>query len=238
MAREEEKLKLYGLSDSFNYAVEGLVHALKTQRNMKIHFFIAFFVLLASLFIDISKIELIIVFFSITLVITMELLNTAVEIIIDMISSEYRLRARIAKNISAGAVLMSAINALVVAYLVFLDGIRSFSFLIINQITDEPTHLIFIIISLLIIIIITLKTKGGSGTPLEGGMPSGHSALAFSLATMTVILTKDIIVSTLVILLAFLVAQSRLQTRTHSFIEVLAGAIIGVFFTLLILLII
>lgn len=229
-------MKIYGLSDSFNNALEGIVHALKTQRNMKIHFFTAILVLVVALFINISRLELMMVVFAITLVIAMELLNTAVEVIIDMISSEYRIRARIVKNIAAGAVLMAAINALIVAYLVFLDQIKIFSLLIVRQITEEPIHLIFFNIFLLVIIVIVLKTKGGRGTPLEGGMPSGHSALAFSLSTMIVILTKDFIVSTLVIILATLVAHSRLQSKTHNLIEVVVGAIIGIFFGLLILL--
>ena len=228
-------MKIYDLSDSFNNALEGIVHTLKTQRNMKIHFVTAIFVLFAALFFNISRLELILVVFAIILVIAMELLNTAVEIIIDMISSEYRIRAKIVKNIAAGAVLMAAVNALLVAYLVFLDQIKTFSLLLLGQITEDPIHLIFINIILLVIIVICLKTKGGKGTPLEGGMPSGHSALAFSLATMVVIFTKDFLVSTLVIILAVLVAHSRIQSRTHNLIEVVAGALIGILFGLIIL---
>ncbi len=231
-------MKFDGLSDSFNYAVEGFVHTLRTQRNMKIHFSIAFFVLLASLFLDISKVELLMIFFSITLVIAMELINTAVEVIIDMITPEYRLRAKIAKNISAAAVLMAAINALIIAYLIFFENIRYFSLSIISQIKKDPTHLIFIVIVLLFIVIITLKAVGGRGTPLEGGMLSGHSALAFSIATLIVFFTKDILIITLVIMLVFLVVQSRLQSKTHNILEIIAGALIGILFTLFIIYII
>jgi len=231
-------LKFYGLSDSFNYAVEGFVHTLRTQLNMKIHFFIVFFVLLASLFLDVSKVELLMIFFSITLVIAMELMNTAVEVIIDMITPEYRLRAKIAKNISAAAVLMAAINALIIAYLIFFEDIRYFSLSIIRQIKTDPTHLIFINIGLLLVVIITIKAIEGRGTPLEGGMPSGHSALAFSIATLIVFFTQDILIITLVIMLAFLVAQSRLQSKTHNLLEIIAGALIGILFTLFIIYII
>lgn len=225
-------MKFEGLSDSFNYAVEGLVHTLRTQRNMKIHFIIAFLVLLSSLFVDISKMDLIMIFFSITLVIAMELINTAVEVVIDMITVEYRFRAKIAKNISAGAVLMASINALIVAYFIFVDKIQTFSFSLITKLGHAPIYLIFVNLGLLIIIIIAIKAKKGHGTPLEGGMPSGHSAVAFSIATMMVFLTKNIVETTLVIILAILVAQSRLQSKTHSLLEVLAGALIGILFTL------
>ena len=228
-------MKIDGLSDSFNYAIEGFVHTLRTQRNMKIHFIIAFLVLLASLFLDISRIELIMIFFSITLVIAMELINTAVEVIIDMITVEYRFRAKIAKNISAAAVFMASINALIVAYLIFIDDIRVFSLDIIGKIRQDPTHLIFINIGLLIIIIIALKAVKGRGSPLEGGMPSGHSALAFSITTLTIFLTKNMFIAIMVILLAFLVAQSRLQSKTHNMLEVIAGALFGVLFALIII---
>jgi diacylglycerol kinase (ATP) len=107
--------------ESFKNAFAGLKHTLKTQRNMRIHFIIAILALLLSVFLKISRTELLMVFFSIFLVISMELFNTAVEIIIDMISSEYNIRAKIVKNVSAAAVLVAAFNAVIVAYLVFLD---------------------------------------------------------------------------------------------------------------------
>ncbi|MFW6287922.1 MAG: diacylglycerol kinase [bacterium] len=223
------------LLDSFNYAIEGLVHTLKTQKNMRIHFAIAFLVLLASLFIEISKTELIIIFFSITLVIALELINTAIEVMIDMIASEYRYRAKITKNIAAAAVFMASINALVVAYLIFIDDIRAFSMDLLSHIKQEPVHFIFINLALLFIIIIALKTKKGRGTPLEGGMPSGHSAIAFSLFTLVVYFSDDIIIISLVFLLTFLVAQSRIQSKTHNFLEILAGAFIGIIFTMIII---
>lgn len=114
-------MNIVQLMVSFKNAFAGLKHTLKTQRNMRIHFIIAILALLLSVFLKISRTELLMVFFSIFLVISMELFNTAVEIIIDMISSEYNIRAKIVKNVSAAAVLVAAFNAVIVAYLVFLD---------------------------------------------------------------------------------------------------------------------
>ena len=114
-------MNIVQLMESFKNAFAGLKHTLKTQRNMRIHFIIAILALLLSVFLKISRTELLMVFFSIFLVISMELFNTAVEIIIDMISSEYNIRAKIVKNVSAAAVLVAAFNAVIVAYLVVLD---------------------------------------------------------------------------------------------------------------------
>ena len=91
-------MKLIQLRDSFKNAFAGLNHTLRTQRNMRIHFIMAVLALIISLYLKISRLELLMVFFSIFLVISMELFNTAVEIIIDMISSEYRIRAKIVKT--------------------------------------------------------------------------------------------------------------------------------------------
>ncbi len=222
------------LVDSFNYAIGGLVHAFSTQRNMKIHFFMAFLVLLGSLFFEISKLELIMLIFSISFVIAMELINTTIEVVIDMVSEEYRLSAKIAKNVAAAAVLMAALNAVTTGYLIFRDKLGMISLSLFNYIKQHPAHLIFINLALLVIIITTLKATGGKGTPLQGGMPSGHSAVAFAVATMIILITMDITIAALVILLALLVVQSRIQTRTHNLLEVITGALIGVLLTIII----
>lgn len=227
-------MQVHSLIDSFNFAIEGLIHAFKTQRNMKIHFAIALLVLFGSIFFNVSKFELIILFFSIAFVIAMEMVNTAIEVVIDMISEEYRIRAKIAKDLAAGAVLMAAVNAILVGYLIFIEDLRRLNLGVINHIKQEPAHLIFVTLGLLIIIIIALKARQEKGSPLQGGMPSGHSAISFSMATIVTLLTGDIIVITLVYLLALLVVQSRLQTKTHNIVEVIAGGLIGVLTTIII----
>src|SRR6056297_1795104 len=220
--------------DSFNYALEGLVHTLKTQRNMKIHFALASLALIIGLFLGISRIELILLFLSIVFVIAMELINTSVEVVVNMISEQYSYQARIAKNIAAGAVFMAAINAIIVGYLIFFDRLFSFSLTMINHIQREPSHLTFINIALLLILVVTLKAWAGRGTPLEGGMPSGHSAVAFSLVTIITFITGNILVGTLGLLLAFLVVQSRIQSGTHNIMEVFIGGLLGVLLSLII----
>ena len=220
--------------DSINYALQGLVHTLKTQINMKIHFFLAFVVLFGSLFFNISKIELVLLFFTIFFVIAMEMVNTAVEIITDMVAKEYNYHIKIAKNIAAGAVVISAINAVIVGYLIFVDQLNNLSLELIYHIKQQPVHLTFINLGLLFILVISLKAYRMEGTPLKGGMPSGHSAIAFSVATIMIFLTENFLVTSLVLFLALIVAQSRVQTGTHSFLEVLTGSILGILLTLIV----
>lgn len=107
------------LLESFNYAISGIIYSLKTQRNVRIHFFMAFLVLAASSFFDFSAVELLMIFFTIALVIITEMINTAIETTIDLVTEKYHPLAEIAKNVAAGAVLVASLNALAVGYIIF-----------------------------------------------------------------------------------------------------------------------
>ncbi len=222
------------LIDSFNYAISGLVYALRTQRNMRIHFGLALLALLLGIVLDISKVELLILFFTISLVIISEMINTAVEAVVDMYTRKYHPLAKIAKNVAAGAVLFSAINALIVGYLIFVDDLTPFTLILFNRIRHSPTHLTFICLVVNIFLVIIGKSWKGKGTPLKGGMPSGHSAIAFTLATAIALMTSNPLIATLVLILALLVAQSRVEAGIHNTFEVITGGLIGLLVTILI----
>ncbi len=227
-------MKAGNLWESLDFAFQGIVHVLKTQRNMKIHFLIAFLVLIGSLFLNITRLELIILFIVITLVLIMELINTSIEIIIDMLAEEYNFRAKIAKNVSAGAVLLAALNAVVIGYFIFMNKIADLSLNVFAKIRQSPYYLTLINLGLLFILIITLKAFSKKGSLLQGGMPSGHSAIAFSVATIVIILGNNTLIASLGLLLALMVAQSRIQSETHTIGEVFIGAILGVLLTVLV----
>ena len=105
--------------DSFNYAFEGIIHVLRTQRNMRIHFAVAFVVLIAALIVNVTKLELIALLISITFVLIAEMLNTGIEAAIDIATTSFDPMAKLAKDIAAGAVLIATVNAVAVGYLVF-----------------------------------------------------------------------------------------------------------------------
>ena len=112
--------KTRNLLDSFGYAISGVLYALKTQRNMRIHFFVAFLVVATSRLLELEDSELLAVLFAIAFVMITEMVNTAVEAVVDMVTEKYHPLAKTAKNVAAGAVLIAAINAVVVGYIVFL----------------------------------------------------------------------------------------------------------------------
>lgn len=222
------------LIDSFNYAINGLLYALRTQRNMRIHFGFALLALLLSVFFDVSKVELLVLFLTISLVIIAELINTAVEAVVDLYTRRYHPLARIAKNVAAGAVLFSAGNAVIVGYLIFIDDLTPLTLHLFNQIRQSPIHLTFVSLAITLLLVIIGKTWRGRGTPLRGGMPSGHAALAFTLATAIALMSSSTAVTTLVMVMALLVAQSRVESGIHNVFEVIMGALIGIFVTVLI----
>ena len=107
------------LFDSFNFAFEGIIHVLRTQRNMRIHFVVAAVVLVLAVAADVTKVELIVLLISITFVLIAEMINTAIEGAIDVATSSFDPLAKLAKDVASGAVLIAAINAVAVGYLVF-----------------------------------------------------------------------------------------------------------------------
>ncbi|WP_027625046.1 diacylglycerol kinase [Clostridium lundense] len=226
-------MKMKKLLDSFNYAIEGIVYAVRTQRNMRIHMIAALLVLTACFFYDISKMELLILLITITMVITAELINTAIECTIDTTTNYYHPLARIAKNVAAAAVLITAINALAVGYIVFWKRLEYINFMVMNKIKNSDPYMIFIILFIVCISTLVVKAIYGEGTPLKGGMPSGHSAIAFCIATTIALLTEETISIILSYFLAIIVAQSRVDSEVHSIIEVIAGAVFGTVLTVL-----
>lgn len=226
-------MKVRSLIDSLNYAIEGIIYSLKTQRNMKIHFLVAIAVLGSSLFFDLSRIEVLILFLTISVVIVAEMINTAIEATIDLITDKYHVFAKIAKNVAAGAVLVAAINSVVVAYLIFFHRINPYTIQILHSVRQSPLHITFISLIIVCFIVIAVKAYFGRGTPLQGGMPSGHAAIAFSLATAITFISDNMFIATLSVIMALLVSQSRIETKIHNFFEVVVGGVLGILITII-----
>jgi len=226
-------MKVKKLVDSFNFAIEGIIYSIRTQRNMKIHMFTTLLVLTATFFYDLSKIELLIITMTITLVIVAEMINTAVECAIDATTNFYHPLAKIAKNVAAGAVLVTAINSVLVGYVIFWGRITPFNKSVMLKIKKSDPDMIFFILVIVCIATVVVKAIYGEGTPLRGGMPSGHSTIAFSLATTITLLSNEPLIMVLSYIIAAIVAQSRVDSEVHSTIEVVFGAIFGTLLTLL-----
>jgi diacylglycerol kinase (ATP) len=221
--------------ESFNYAIEGVIHVLRTQRNMRIHFAIAVAVLVIAVAAGVSRLELIALLLSITFVLVAEMINTAVEGTIDAATTSFDPMAKLAKDIAAGAVLIAAVNAVAVGYLVFAGKAADKSADVLDRLREAPAQVTLIALVLTVLIVIATKAWTGRGTPLRGGLPSGHAAIAFAAWVAATYIVGDshrFVVSALTFIMALLVAQTRVESGIHSSLEVASGAAIGALVTL------
>lgn len=221
------------LIDSFNNALNGIISTVKSERNMKIHLAAAILVLVMSLFYDLTRTEFILICITIALVIICELFNTAIEVIIDTLIGIYHPKAKVVKDTAAAAVFVSALLSVIVAYVIFFDRVSTSLESGIVRIKQTQMHVTIIAIILTMIAVLVLKTIFKKGTPFSGGMPSGHSAVAFSAATAVALYSNNAGITILFIIVALLVVQSRLEGKIHNIIELIAGAVIGFLVTLL-----
>lgn len=212
---------------SFNNAISGILHAVNHERNMRLHLTAAVGVAVLSMVYKISRTEMLTVCLTVAGVIICELFNTAIENVIDMLVDVYHPRAKIAKDVAAGAVLVSALAALFVGYMIFFDRISRNVAWSILWMKMAPLHIAFIALFATILAVIILKAFFDRGSFLHGGMPSGHTALAFSGATAIALWSEDAKLSLLAAGIALLVAQSRWEGKIHSVVEVVAGALLG-----------
>lgn len=229
-------MKIKSIIDSFNYAVTGILTAMKTEKNLRFHYIIAILVIVFSLFFDFSRLEFLIMLFAISLVIVSEMINTSIEKAIDIFTKQYHPLAKIAKDIAAGAVLIASMNALVVGYLLFFDRLNPLTNLVLFKIRNSEIHLTFVALILVTFLTIGFKAKyyKGRGTHFQGGTVSGHSAISFCIATIITFIANHILVTTLAYGLAILVGESRIEGRIHSISEVVYGAILGVLIGILV----
>lgn len=212
---------------SFNYAIEGMVWAIRTQRNMRIHFAIAFIVAVGSLVLGVSRLELAAVVFAISLVFAAELMNTALEAAVDVATEHYDPVAKIAKDVAAGSVLVAAVNALVIAYLVLFDDVRRLLQHGLEVVKFAEADLTVIALGIVILAVLALKTVSREGTWLSGGWPSGHTAIAVGAATIIGYVTWSASALLLAYFIAFLVAQSRIEADIHTALQTIVGALVG-----------
>ena len=230
----EGKKTRQSIVKAFNAAIEGIIYTFKKERNMKIHYCVALVILISSLYLGFSKIEMILLLFTISLVVISEMFNTAVEKTVDMITDDYHPLAKIAKDVAAGGVLIASLNAVVVGYILFYDILDNIGQSVFYSIRKSELHITVICIVIELIAVVVVKALTATGTPLRGGMPSGHAALAFALATCVAFMTERVVAATLAYLMAALVAQSRIEGKIHSFWETVAGSLLGILVALLI----
>ena len=110
---------------SFKHAFDGFVYAIRTQPNFRFHLLATFAVVLLGIYFSVSPVEWLILVFTINTVLVAEMINTSIEAMVDLITLERRVDAKVAKDVSAAMVLISAVLAVVVALIIFLPKIQT-----------------------------------------------------------------------------------------------------------------
>ena len=223
-------LRKPGVPKPFQVALDGIVFTFKTQRHMRFHLYVVVIVLLLGILARLGLREMLILLFTISLVLVAEMFNSAIEATVDLISPNYNPLAKFAKDIAAGAVLITTIIALVVGSLLMLGESRWEAIKLNfsgpgNGLPFAPRLAVACVVTFAVVVI--GKGLGKRGRVLQGGLVSGHAAFGFLFAVSTVFVTDQPIASGIAILLAGLVAQSRYEARFHSILELSLGAFFG-----------
>ena len=234
---KRERLGNSNFIDAWRNAINGIIYATTTQSNIKKQLLIAVFVVIISLFFELSKAEFLIFMFTIVLILFAEMVNTAIETVVDLYTDLYHPKAKVAKDVAAGGVVITAINALIVAYFLFFDKVSDIGLQFIRNIVSSPIHLAFstvIIVVIAILSLIAMATTNKHKFLNKKFMPSGHTALSFAANTIIWLMTDNIVVLTLSLIMAILVSESRIEAKKHTLSEVVFSASVGIIAVLII----
>lgn len=241
--KKEDNHKMH--NDNFieacHNAVNGIIYAATTQSNIRKQLVIAVVVMILSLFYGLDTPEFLCLTFAVFFVIFAEMINTAIETVVDLFVDVYHPKAKIAKDVAAGAVVLSAANALIVSYFIFFKeaNLKFISDSIFTNMVKSPFHLAFVAMILVVIAVIAIKAacskKNGRGQLVtDGFVPSGQSAIAFAALTAIWLNSQDIITFTLALVLSLLVAGNRVQNNARTRAEVIFGSCMGALIVLLV----
>ena len=234
MEQSKDVIKPKNWFESLNCAIEGVIYAFKTQRHVRYHYVIAAVALLLSLFLKLPMIEFALFAVSVVILLFAEMINTAIEEAVNLIEDRHHILAKNAKDVSAGAVLISSIGVAIIGYMIFSKYLYEPMGIALREARMFSVHIAVIALLLVLISVVFLKATIGKGKPLHGGMPSGHAAVAFSLSTSIALLTLEPIVVILAFIMATMVSHSRLLGGIHTRFEIFIGSLLGFGLTLFI----
>lgn len=241
MKKDDHKMKNDNFFEAWGNATNGIIYSATTQRNIRIQLVLAVIVMVLSLFYGLNTAEFLCLLFAVFMVIFAELINTAIETVVDLFVDVYHPKAKISKDVAAGAVVLAACNALVVGYFIFFkeENLKAISDSIFNNMVKSPMHLAFVAVMLVVIAVISMKAGCSKKTERgelvkEGFVPSGQSAIAFAVLTAIWLNSKDIVTFTLALILSILVVENRVGSNARTKAEIVFGACMGVLIVLLI----
>jgi len=211
-------------------ALNGIIHAFKTEKNLRNDYIIGALVLFVSLFFDFTRAELICLVLTIGFVIFAEMINSTVEYIVNLVKTEYDLNAKAAKDIAAGGVLIASLISVIVAYLLFVDKIRQASTALLTAVLSSKAHMLVTILFVVTIFIVILKgifSKDKDNNYVKA-FPSARVTISFALSTYLFVMTKNLIVGGVAIALSIMVSSIKRENDKTTIMQIIFSALIGI----------
>jgi len=185
-------------------------------------------ILIVCFSLGINWSEMVILITLSVVVLSVEMLNSALETITDILFREYDERAKRIKDMAAGAVLITAMGAAVIGFVILFEPVKNFFYSGLSIAKHAKSDVAIVALIVVLIMVVLTKSFFGKGEPLRGGMPSGHAAVSFSMWVAVTMISESFIPSLLVLFMAVIIAQSRVSTGAHRPLEVIVGALLGI----------
>lgn len=211
-------------------ALNGIIHAFKTEKNLRKDYIIGALVFFVSLFFDFTKVELICLVITIGFVIFAEMINSTVEYIVNLVKTEYDLNARAAKDIAAGGVLIASTISVIVAYLLFIDKIRQASTALLTTVLSSKAHMLVTILFVVVLLVVILKgalSKNKEQNYVKA-FPSARVTISFALSTYLFVITKNLIVGGVALVLSIMVSSIKRENDKTTIWQVIMSALLGI----------
>ncbi len=213
---------------ALGHAIDGIIRAFKTERNLRIDYIIGLTVFICSLFFDFTKTEFACICLTIGFVIFAEMINSAVEYIVDLVTDKYDDRAKAAKDIAAGCVLIASGVSVIVAYFLFEDKLFNATTHIISSILSSRLHILLTILFAIVLLVVILKGFFCKTDEFSKSHPSLRVALAFGITTYAYLITKSLFVGGVTFLLSVIIAQMKVQNSKVRPFYLLFSALLGI----------
>jgi diacylglycerol kinase len=215
---------------SMRHAYEGIQYALTTQPNMKFHFFASFAVLVSALFFRLPRTDILLLLLAITLVIVTELINTGIEKTVDLAMPDRHPLAKIAKDVAAAAVLVTAVFAAAVGVAVFYTPVERW--IRHKEHPEVPLSIgsVWLYLLLVVLAVIVVETRFRDSSRIR---PSLWMAVAVSVSTLITLKSNDTLVALLAIVLSGMFLVMLYEKQGRSLAGLLAGGALGAVLTVL-----
>jgi diacylglycerol kinase (ATP) len=215
-----------------NDAVEGLIGVFKEHRILRLHLLVDSLIFALGVFLGLGRLELLFLAIVLGLVLFSEMVNSCIEMVLDFIHPGYDKKIGVIKDMLAGMVLFTAILSFFVVYLLFSPYLEASLPRGFDRLKGAHWYITFFTLAIVGAIVIISKTFFQKGTPLRGGIPSGHAAMSFSIWTIITLLEANALLSVLIFVLAVIISSSRVKEGIHSLWEIILGGLVGFLVTL------